>query len=99
MLRRFLNWLTRPAGRPRTRRRRTRLGCLLWILVLIAVLVLLSLFGSFQKGTKAGGAIRAQGHPSGLTFSGHTGESHASGLPRQSRFIPVPGAGMGPAIS
>jgi hypothetical protein len=72
MLRRFLNWLTRPAGRPRATRRRSRLGCLLWILVLIAVLVLLSLFGSFRKGTKAGGAISAPGQPIGLTFSGHT---------------------------
>lgn len=100
MLRRFLRWLTRPAGRPRTSRRRTRLGCLLWVLVLIAaVLVLLSLFGSFQKGTKADGASRAPGGPIGLTFSGRTGESHAPGLPRNSRFIPVPGASMGPAIS
>ena len=74
MLRRFLNWLTRPAGRPRRSRRRTRLGCLLWILLVIAVLVLLSLFGSFQKGSKANGAIRAPGRPIGLTFSRHTGE-------------------------
>ena len=73
MLRRFLNWLMRPAGRSRPTRRRTRLGCLLWILILIAVLVLLSLFGSFHKGTKADGAIRAPGRPIGLAFSRHTG--------------------------
>jgi hypothetical protein len=60
MLRRFLNWLTRPADRPR--RRRSRLsGCLLWALILIGVLVVLSLlFGSFQKGTKEGAPAPAQ---------------------------------------
>jgi hypothetical protein len=58
MLRRFLNWLARPAGRPRPGRRRTRLGgCLLWALIVIGVLIVLSLFfGSFQKGAKVGGA-------------------------------------------
>jgi len=56
MLRRFLNWLTRPSGRPRPGRRRRRSGCLLWLLILIGLLVLLSLFfGSYQKGTKAAG--------------------------------------------
>ncbi len=40
-------------SRPRQRR---RLGCLLWILGVIGILILLSLlFGGFQKGTKAGG--------------------------------------------
>lgn len=58
MLRRFVDWLNRPIGRrPRYRSRRARpAGCLLWLLILIGVLVILSLFfGSFQKGTKAGG--------------------------------------------
>lgn len=33
------------------------MGCLLWILILIVVLIVLSLlFGGFQKGTKALGA-------------------------------------------
>ena len=37
--------------RPRSRAR----GCLLWIVLLIAILIVLSLlFGGFQKGTKAG---------------------------------------------
>lgn len=32
-------------------------GCLLWLVVLIAVLIVLSvLFGSFQKGTRVNGA-------------------------------------------
>jgi hypothetical protein len=84
MLRRFLNWLTRPAGRRHPTRRRTRLGCLLWILILIAVLVLLSLFGSFQKGTKAGGAIGAAGRPIGLTFSRHSGEPTSGVYPVKS---------------
>ncbi|HEY6278355.1 MAG TPA: hypothetical protein VIX86_18720 [Streptosporangiaceae bacterium] len=54
-MRRFLDWLFRPAGR-RSGRRRWRMGCLLWLLILIAVLVILSLFfGSFQKGTKVSG--------------------------------------------
>jgi hypothetical protein len=51
------------SGLLRTRRRRgrpprRRIGCLGWLLVLLAVLVLLVilsvLFGGFQKGTKAG---------------------------------------------
>ncbi len=52
--------------RSRDRRRRSRSrsrwpqsragGCLLWIVLLIAVLIVLSvLFGGFQKGTKSGG--------------------------------------------
>lgn len=37
---------------PRSR----RMGCLLWLVVLIAVLIVLSvLFGSFQKGTRVNG--------------------------------------------
>jgi hypothetical protein len=58
MLRDFLRWLTGPSARRRPRRgRRTRLGgCLLWLLVLIAVLVVVALlFGGFRKGTKAAG--------------------------------------------
>ena len=56
MLRRLLNWLTRPNGPTAPRRRRRRSGCLLWLLILIGLLVFLSLFfGSYQKGTKAAG--------------------------------------------
>jgi hypothetical protein len=57
MVRRFQNWLYRPAGRrPRYRRRRLT-GCLLWILIAIGILVILSLmFGTFQKGTRVSGA-------------------------------------------
>jgi hypothetical protein len=45
----------------RWRRDRTpggrRAGCLLWVVILLAVLVVLSLlFGGFRMGTKAGGA-------------------------------------------
>jgi hypothetical protein len=48
-------WRRRSGRRPR--RRLT--GCLLWILAIIIVLVILSLFfGGFQKGTKAGGLGR-----------------------------------------
>ncbi len=58
MLRDFRRWLTGPSGRTRPpRARRTRLsGCLLWLLVLIAVLVMIALlFGGFREGTKAAG--------------------------------------------
>jgi hypothetical protein len=42
---------------PRERRPRSRLsGCLLWLLALIIVLIILSLlFGSFRRGTRTGG--------------------------------------------
>lgn len=61
MLRRFLDWLARPARRP-PRSRRSRLGgCLFWVLILIGVLIVLALFfGGYQKGTKAGGLPRTQ---------------------------------------
>ena len=44
-------------GRRREGRRRMRpLGCLLWLLALvIVVIVLAELFGGFQKGSKVGG--------------------------------------------
>ena len=46
-------------GWDRSRGRRRRfgrpVGCLLWLIALLALLILLSaLFGGFQKGTKAG---------------------------------------------
>lgn len=45
----------------RRRRRRRVMGCLLWILTLLLVLLVLSLlFGGFQRGTKVGGG---DGHP------------------------------------
>ncbi len=45
-----------PGGHRGERRPRTRLvGCLLWILALVVLLIILSLlFGGFRKGTKAG---------------------------------------------
>src|ERR1700733_10177370 len=40
----------------RRRRRRRAMGCLLWLLTLLAVLLVLALlFGGFQRGTKTGG--------------------------------------------
>ncbi|MBV9382927.1 MAG: hypothetical protein JOY82_25190 [Streptosporangiaceae bacterium] len=44
----------RGEGRPRSR----AAGCLLWILLLIALLIVLSvLFGGFQKGTKVNNGL------------------------------------------
>jgi hypothetical protein len=58
----MFGWLLRE--RPRSRRRgrngrpRRRIGCVGWLLMLVAVLVLLLvlslLFGGFQKGTRTG---------------------------------------------
>jgi hypothetical protein len=64
----------RPRWRNRTvqqRRFRPGLGgCLLWILVLVAILIVLSLlFGGFQKGTKAG-LGPAPAHVTGLGVPG-----------------------------
>ena len=52
-------------GRRRRWRPQSRAaGCLLWIVVLLAVLLLLSvLFGGFQKGTKVGSVPRQRVHP------------------------------------
>jgi hypothetical protein len=58
MSRRFERWLYRPISRPpRYRRRRAGVrGCLPWLLILIGILVIVSLFfGSFRNGTKASG--------------------------------------------
>jgi hypothetical protein len=60
------------------RRPRSRLvGCLLWILALIVLLIVLSLlFGGFRKGTKAAGAglfhqtFAAVSPPAAATISG-----------------------------
>jgi hypothetical protein len=55
MLERFLSWLFGARSGRRPGRRRRLSGCLLWVIILIGVLVILSLFfGSYQKGTKAG---------------------------------------------
>jgi cytochrome c-type biogenesis protein CcmH/NrfF len=44
-------------GRGERRPRSRLVGCLLWILALIVLLIVLSLlFGGFRKGTKAAGA-------------------------------------------
>ncbi len=59
-------WRTR-RGIPRPRRRRRALGCLLWLVGLIILLIVLAtLFGGFQKGTKASGIhalIPVSAHP------------------------------------
>jgi hypothetical protein len=55
-----MNW-----GRSGGRRRISRpLGCLLWLVALLLLLVLLSvLFGGFQKGTKVGESVPPRGSP------------------------------------
>jgi hypothetical protein len=66
------------ALRRRERRPRSRLvGCLLWILALIVLLIVLSLlFGGFRKGTKAAAAglspptFAAVSPPAAATISG-----------------------------
>ncbi len=81
MLRRFFNWLNRPVGRrPPYRRRRGRpVGCLLWLLILVGILVIVSLFfGSFQKGTRASGSPSSR--PAVMTTV-VTCASHAAGSP------------------
>lgn len=40
------------------------MGCLLWIIALLVILLLLSvLFGGFQKGAKVGSGPRERAHP------------------------------------
>jgi len=54
-----------PDGGP-LRRRITLTGCLLWIAIVLAILVVLAvLFGGFQKGTKVGvpAAVMALSQP------------------------------------
>ena len=60
---------------PWRRRRRSRriMGCLLWILTLLLVLLVLSiLFGGFQRGTRVGGA---GGHPRAAGYRGGAGHA------------------------
>jgi|HubBroStandDraft_2_1064218.scaffolds.fasta_scaffold101841_2 hypothetical protein len=53
-----MNW-GRSGGRGRIGR---PLGCLLWLVALLLLIVLLSaLFGGFQKGTKVGGPVAPRG--------------------------------------
>jgi hypothetical protein len=57
-----------PRGRAGFRRpwrpRNRAVGCLLWIVALLIVLLLLSvLFGGFQKGTKADSGVGYRAHP------------------------------------
>ncbi len=63
----------KPRWRNRRVQRRLRpglSGCLLWILILAAILIVLLLaFGGFQKGTKAG-LGPAPGHVAGLGVPG-----------------------------
>jgi hypothetical protein len=49
----MLRWYGRRERRPRPR----LIGCLLWLIALIVILIVLSLlFGGFTKGTKVSGA-------------------------------------------
>lgn len=93
MLRRFLNWLIRPSGPPRSRGRRGwRTGCLLWLLIVIALLVILSLFfGSYQKGTRATGMAPPLPSPPG---SAHTRMYPADRVPIPSRRVTPAAAEM-----
>jgi hypothetical protein len=76
-------WRGRAGGRGRWRPQNRAVGCLLWIVGLLVVLLLLSvLFGGFQKGTKdsagpakrpgAGSVIGERAQPAGqeLTLGG-----------------------------
>jgi hypothetical protein len=55
MARAFRRWTGRPGGTGRPRRRRV-IGCLMWLIAAIILLIVVSLvFGGFQKGTKAAG--------------------------------------------
>jgi type IV secretory pathway TrbL component len=48
----MLRWYGRRGGRPRPR----LIGCLIWIIALVVILIVLSLlFGGFTKGTKVSG--------------------------------------------
>jgi cell division septation protein DedD len=49
----MLRWYGRRERRPRSR----LIGCLLWLIALVVILIVLSLlFGGFTKGTKVSGA-------------------------------------------
>jgi hypothetical protein len=74
---RFIRWGSAERG-ARTRRFSRPVGCLLWLLVLLATLLVLSLlFGGFDKGQKVGlGSVPGQlGKPAAqeLAFGGVTG--------------------------
>lgn len=60
-------WMGRGRGAAGSRSR--AVGCLVWILALLVVLLLLSLiFGGFQKGTKVGGSGRERLQPAAQEF-------------------------------
>jgi hypothetical protein len=69
----FRNPFTRRGeGRPRSR----AAGCLLWVLLLIAVLIVLSLlFGGFQKGTRLNNGLGATAPHSSVLASVPAGET------------------------
>jgi hypothetical protein len=55
-------WTGGGRGRGRWRRPRGPIGCVVWILALLVILLVLSLiFGGFQKGSKVG-SDSAPGH-------------------------------------
>ena len=64
----MLRWYGRREGRRRPR----LIGCLIWLIAVIVILIVLSLlFGGFRKGTKVSGAppaapLAAAQHPSPL---------------------------------
>jgi hypothetical protein len=61
-------------GRGAERRRMSRpVGCLVWLIVLIAALIVASLlFGGFQKGTKASGEPRLNSQQVTVFAAGHS---------------------------
>lgn len=89
MLRRFLNWRARAGGsRPAGKGRSRVSGCLLWLLLLIGLLLVVSLFsGSFRKGTR----VTGMPSPFPVQASGHTG-AYPAGT-RSSHRTPVFPAG------
>ena len=60
--------------RPRSR----AVGCLLWVVLLIVILVVLALmFGGFQKGSKYSGLAAGPAHPAVATAFARPLRSHA----------------------
>jgi hypothetical protein len=96
MARAFRRWTARSGGTGRPRRNRA-IGCLLWLIAAIVILIIVSLvFGGFQKGTKAagqGGGIRGgigAGADAGIGGAGSPALSPAHGAgTKQGPDLPV----------
>ncbi len=87
MARAFRRWTARPGGAGRPRRSRV-IGCLMWLIAVIILLIVVSLiFGGFQKGTKAaglGGGVRAGiggARPAALSPAHGSGTKQGPDLP------------------